>query len=145
MDMVSIGEISTCELDHFATEKREKREDSEDGMYDNPSYNSCSRNPALVLEPEIYDQPKPSSEYQEPHLLPNEEDTYHKVINPLYTGQNRDPSLHPQQHKLDQDPYYATPSFSTPQCHTMMNTYQTPRVVLSTTQANIESCSYIIS
>ena len=95
-------------------------------MYDNPSYNNCGREP-------VYEQPKtPETVYNIPRT---EEDNYHKVLNPLYLEANppyleADTSLQPQrQDKLDQDPYYATPSLPTPQPQAKTIMYQSPRVV----------------
>ena len=108
--------------------EREKRDSEEDGMYDNPSYNDCGREPVDTV---VYEQPRTSPPETVYNIPRTEEDNYHKVLNPLYLeATTPDTSLRPQRHdKLDQDPYYATPSLPTlqPQAKTIM--YQSPRVV----------------
>ena len=104
-------------------------------MYDNPSYNEASRDPAPV-EGVVYEQPMTSP--PETELRPHEqagEETYHKVINPLYLETSPSP--------LQQDPYYATPSFTTPHSNAqMMNTYQAPRTAVPAAENTMSPSSY---
>lgn len=97
------------------TERGRTGEETEDGLYDNPSYDNNTR--AAVL----YDQPRVLPTVVNQHLkkpqLTEEEEEYHKVINPLYQP-CPEPCLHNLVTANDKESYYATPSISAPQIQT---------------------------
>ena len=103
--------------------KREKREGSEEGMYDNPLYNGRGSSTTEPPAEAVYEEPLP-------HSTTVQECPYHKVINPLYSDTtSSNPSLHsPIPWNQNMEPYYATPSSLNPHSQNM---YQSPLVAVS--------------